>query len=173
MGQSSALGISSFFFSSFFTDTDVLVPAMAVARESAAIVLLFLAMVDALVTALIFVLLCLCRDTSTVRSAATTAATAEAEGAASGGVPLVRYRDPCRCRSYCLLVLGLNSADNTWQFGSLGFGKEPEVTCSTDDCAYRTKPRRRRYSNMRVLAKARVMQKTFCEVPHKQSRELK
>ena len=55
MGQSSALGISYSFFSSF-TDAGVLVPATAVARESAATVSLFLAMVaddDALVTALI------------------------------------------------------------------------------------------------------------------------
>ena len=69
---------------------------MAVARESAAAtVLLFLAMVadaDARVTALIFVLLLLCWGTSTARSLPPAAAAATAaEGAASGGVPLVRY----------------------------------------------------------------------------------
>ena len=104
MGQSSALGISYFFFSSFFTATGVLVPATAVARESAATVLLFLAMVDALVTALIF-LPVLCWDTSKARSAATTAATtaaaAEAEGAASGGVTLVRYAGAGRIACLC------------------------------------------------------------------------
>ena len=101
MGQSSALGISYSFFSSF-TDAGVLVPATAVARESAATVSLFLAMVaddDALVTALILCCCCAGYEYSSLFCLLRLSLLRLKV------LRLVEYRWCIRCRSaYCLLV---------------------------------------------------------------------